>query len=162
MANVTREQEAGDTLHVATLEVAEELERTLKEQSRLQDDLGSSNDTLISATKGFSDSWAAHEATGAKLCNACRRATHEAICVEARKALHRSCEVQHKASDARRPGDTQGANKTPSTPEWKGHVNNGIGSLGRAVQTAAKATHTLTRESNEVVYVREATELVEA
>ena len=44
MANVTHEQEAGDTLHVATLEVAEELERTKKEQSCLQDDLDSSGD----------------------------------------------------------------------------------------------------------------------
>ena len=49
----------------------------------------------------------------------------------------------------------------------EGHVNDGIGSLGRAVQTAAKATHSLTcgvpdRESDEVKYLREATELIEA
>ena len=53
MANVTHEQEAGDALHNATLEVAEELERTLKEQSRLQDDLDSSSDVLTAATKEF-------------------------------------------------------------------------------------------------------------
>ena len=52
-ANVTHEQEAGDTLHVATLEVAEELERTLKEQRRLQDDLDNSSDALAAATKDF-------------------------------------------------------------------------------------------------------------
>ena len=39
MANVTSEQEAGDVLHAATLEVAEELERAQKDQGRLQDDL---------------------------------------------------------------------------------------------------------------------------
>ena len=49
----------------------------------------------------------------------------------------------------------------------EGHVNDGIGSLGQAVQAAAKATHSLTcgvpdRESNEVKYLREATELIEA
>ena len=64
MANVAHEQEAGDVLFVATLEVAEELECTLKEQSRLQDDLDSSSDALTAATKDFTDCWAAHEATG--------------------------------------------------------------------------------------------------
>ena len=49
----------------------------------------------------------------------------------------------------------------------EGHVNDGIGSLGWAVQAAAKATHFLTcgvpdRESNEMKYLREATELIEA
>ena len=39
MANVTSEQEAGNVLHAATLEVAEELERAQKDQGRLQDDL---------------------------------------------------------------------------------------------------------------------------
>ena len=43
------------TLHVATLEVAEELERTLKEQSHLQDDLDSSSDAFTAATKDFTD-----------------------------------------------------------------------------------------------------------
>ena len=70
MANVTSEHEAGDVLHAATLEVAEELERTQKDQGRLQDDLDCSCDDLAAATKEFSDCWAAHEATGVKLCNA--------------------------------------------------------------------------------------------
>ena len=46
-------------------------------------------------------------------------------------------------------------------------VNDGIGSLGRAIQGAVKATHFLTcavpdRESKEIKYLREATELIEA
>ena len=41
--NAAHEQEAGDALHVSTLDVAEELQHTLKEQSRLQDDLDSSS-----------------------------------------------------------------------------------------------------------------------
>ena len=49
----------------------------------------------------------------------------------------------------------------------EGHVNDGIGSLGRALQAAAKATHSLMcgvpdRESNERKCLTEATELVEA
>ena len=67
MANVAHEQEAGDALHNATLEVAEELERALFFQSRLQDDLDSSSDVLTAATKEIAECWAAHEATGAKL-----------------------------------------------------------------------------------------------
>ena len=70
MANVTSEHEAGDVLHAATLEVAEELERTQKDQVHLQDDLDCSCDDLAAATKEFSDCWAAHVATGVKLCNA--------------------------------------------------------------------------------------------
>ena len=54
MSNVTHEQEAGDTLQVATMEVAEELERTLKVQGRLQDDLDNSSNALTAATKDFS------------------------------------------------------------------------------------------------------------
>ena len=95
MANVRSEHEAGDVLHAATLEVAEELERTQKDQGRPQDDLDCSCDDLAGATKEFSDCWAAHEATGVKLCNAFRdvcnrRATDEVTCVEAKKALHRT------------------------------------------------------------------------
>ena len=90
MANVTSEHEAGYVLHAATLEVAEELERTQKDLGRLQDDLDCSCDDLAAATKEFSDCWAAHEATGVKLCNAFRevcnrRATHEVICVEPKR-----------------------------------------------------------------------------
>ena len=66
MANVAHEQEAGDTLHVATLEVAEEPERTLKEQGRQKDDLVNSIDALTAATNNFTDCWAL------RLCNAFR------------------------------------------------------------------------------------------
>ena len=75
MANVTSEHEAGDVSLATTLEVAEELERSQKDQGRLQD-----------------------EATGVKLCisfrEACnKRATHEVISVEAKKALHRTLKL---------------------------------------------------------------------
>ena len=104
MANATHEQEARDVLHAATREVAEEVERTLKEQGRLQDDLDNSSDALTTATKDFSDCWAAHEATGVELCNAFRevcnrRAAQEELCVNAKKALQRTFEVKRKATE---------------------------------------------------------------
>ena len=168
MANVTSEHEAGDVLHAATLEVAEELERTQKDQGRLQDDLDCSCDDLAAATKEFSDCWAAHEATGVKLCNAFRevckrRATHEVKCVEAKKALHRTFEIKLKASEVQEGLSTHRKRSRRITNEHaraEGHVNGGIGSLGRAVQAAAKATHSLTcgvpdRESNEIKCLRQ-------
>ena len=116
MANVTSEQEAGDVLHVATLQMAEELERAQKDQGRLQDDLDCSSDALTAATKEFSDCWAAQEATGGKLCKASRevcnrRAAHEEICVDAKKALQRTFEIKRNG-DTRRCGGPKGANKT--------------------------------------------------
>ena len=53
MANVTSEQEAGDVLHAATLEVAEELERAQKDQGRVQDDLHCSSDALTAEQRIF-------------------------------------------------------------------------------------------------------------
>ena len=169
------QHEARDVLHAATLEVAEELERTQKDQGRLQDDLDCSCDDLAAATKEFSDCWATHEATGVKLCNAFRdvcnrRATHEVICVEAKKALHRTFETKRKAPElhedvaAHRERTRRITNENART---EAYVNDGIGSLGNALQAAATATHSLTcgvpdRESNETKYLREATKLIEA
>ena len=143
MANVTSEHEAGYVLHAATLEVAEELGRTQKDQGRLQDDLDCSCDALAAATKEFSDCWATHKATGVKLCSD-RRATHEVICVDAKKALHRTFEIKRKATEIQE--GVAGANKThhERAARAEGHVNEGIGFLGRALQAAAKTTHSLT------------------
>ena len=173
-ANVTSEHEAGDAIHTAAAGTAGELERIQKDQGRLQDDFDCSNDDLAAATREFSDCWTTHEATGAKLSNAFRevcnrRATHEAICVEARKALHRAYDIKRKASEIQESLATHKKRTRRISNEHaraEGHVNDGIGSLGRAVQAAAKATHSLTcgvpdRESNEAKYLREATELIE-
>ena len=116
MATVTHEQEARDTLRVATMEVAEELERTLKQQSRLQDDLDSSSDALTAATKDFTDCWAAHEATGERLCDAFRevrnrRAAHDELCVDAKKALQRRSQAQSHGNAIRR-GDPHRTNQS--------------------------------------------------
>ena len=84
--------------------------------------------------------------------------------------LHRTFEIKRKASEVQEGLSTQRERARRITNEHaraEGHVNDGIGSLGRAVQAAAKATHSLTcgvsdRESDEIKYLREATELIEA
>ena len=172
MANVTSEHEAGDAIHAAASETAEELERDQKDQGRLQDDLDCSSDDLAAATKDFSDCSAAHEATSAKLCNAFRevcnrRATHEAICVEARKALHRTYDIKRKASEIHESLSTHRERTRRISNEHAradANVDDGIGSLGRAVQAAAKEQLDMwrPREINEVRYLRETTELIES
>ena len=75
------------------------------------------------------------------VCN--RHATHEVICVEARKVLHRTYEIKRKASEVQEGLSTHRERTRRTANEHaraKGHVNDGIGSLGRAVQAAAKAT----------------------
>ena len=117
MANVTSEHVAGDVLHPATLEVAEELERAQKDQVRPQDHLHCSSDAFSAAKKEFSDCWAAHEATGVKLCNAFRevcnrRAAHEVICVDAKKELQRTFEIKRNAMEMH---DYVAAHRAPRT-----------------------------------------------
>ena len=127
------------------------------------------------ATKEFSDCWAAHEATGVQLCNAFRdvcnrRAAHEVICVDAKKALHRTFELSARPRRYKKAWRHTGSELDVLTNERaraEGHVNDGIGSLGRALQAAAKAMHSLTcrvpdRETDETKYLRKATELIEA
>ena len=148
--NVTSEHEAGDVLHAAALEVAEEPERTQKDQGH--PDLDCSCDDLAAATKEFSDCWAAHEATGVKLCNAFRencnrRATHEEIASKQKKALHRIFEIKRKAFEVQEglsPHRERTRRITNEHVRAEGHVSDGTGSLGGAVQAAAKATHSLT------------------
>ena len=77
-------------LYAVVTEATDELERAQKDQDRLQDELGCSCEDMATATREFSNCWAAQEAAIAKTSSAFReickkRATHEAICVEARK-----------------------------------------------------------------------------
>ena len=85
------------------------------------------------------------------------------------KALHRTYDIKRKASEIQESVATHKERTRRIANEHaraEGHVNDGIGSLGQAVQSTATATHSLTcgvpdRESNEVKYLREATELIE-
>ena len=138
IAKVTSEHEAGDVLYAVASEVADELERTQKDQDRVQDELDSSCEDLGAARREFSNCWA-HEATSAKLCSAFRevcnrRATHEVICVEARKAWQRTYDVKRKASEAQENLFSHSERTRKISNEHAGveaHVNDGIGSLFR-------------------------------
>ena len=156
MANVTSEHEAGDVLHAATLEVAEELERVQKDQGRLQDDLAAATKNFPTAGQHTRPraihfarpSWksaSAEQLTKRSVSKRNRRATHEENCVEAKKALHRTFEIKRKASEIQEGVATHKERTRRDTNEHaraEGHVNDGIASLGRALQAAAKATHT--------------------
>ena len=125
------------------LEVAEEFERTLKEQVRLQDEPDNSSDALTTATNDLSDCWAAHEATGVKESARPRRETR----------TWRSTGNEPDVS----PTNTPGLNGTSMTE---------LARLGEALQAAARSAHSLTccvldRESNETKYLREETEHIE-
>ena len=170
MANVTSEHEAGDAIHVATAETAGEFERIQKDQGRLQVMTWTVRTMMWLWPQGSSPSVGQHTRprvqNGVKaiteVCNS--RATHEAICVEARKALHRTYDIQRKVSEIHRERTRRISNEHARA---EGHVSDGIGSLGRAVQAAANATHSLTcgvpdRENDEVNCLREATELIDA
>ena len=93
-------------------------------------------DALTTATKEFSDCWAAPEATGVKLCNAFRkvcnrRAAREEICVDAKKALQRTFEVKRKATEIQEDVAAHRERTRRITNEHaraEGHVNDGIGS----------------------------------
>ena len=136
MANVTSEHEAGDASHAATLEVAEELDRTQEDQGGLQDDLDCSCEALAAVTKELTDCWAAHEVTGLKLCSALRevcnrRAAHEEICVDAKKALQRTFEVKRTTLEIQEDVATHTERTRCISNEHarvEGHVKDGIGS----------------------------------
>ena len=169
MANVTSEHEARDAAHAA----AAELELVQKDQGRLQYDLDCACDDLAAATRQFSDCWAAHKATSAKLFNAFRELTRDVRLTKqsvSKQGRHCTVHMKFRARPRRYKKAWRHKERTRCITNVharaKGHVNDGIGSLGRAVQAAAQATHSLTcgvpdRES-EVKYLREETELIDA
>ena len=76
-----------------------------------------------------------------------RRAAHDELCVDAKKALQRTLGVKRKATEIQ--GDVaihreQTRRITNEHARAEGHVNDGIGSLGEALQIAARAAHSLT------------------
>ena len=91
------------------------------------------------------------------------------LCVDAKKALQRTLEVKRKATEIQEDVAVHRERTGHITNEHaraEGHVNDAIGFLGKALQAAARATHSLTcgvrdRESNETKYLREPTELIE-
>ena len=90
MKKVTLENEEADMLYAVASEVEDELDRALKDQDRLQDELEFTCEGMVAASREFTSCWALHNAgcanvnnTSAKLSGAFRevsnrRATHEA------------------------------------------------------------------------------------
>ena len=149
-------------LHAATLEVAEELDRTQKDpktvramiwprqQPKKFQTVGQQTRPRASNFASFSGKFA----TDVLLIKELRR--------RKKKTLHRTFKIKRKAWEVVESLSThqeRTPRKTNERARVEGHVNNGIGSLGRAVQAAAKATHSLTcgvpdRESNKIKYLR--------
>ena len=174
MKKVTSEHEEVDVLSATVTEATDELGRAQKDQDRLQDELDCSCEDVATAVREFSNCWAAQEAAIAKTSIAFReickkRATHEAICVEARKAWRNTYDLKRKASEAQENELSHRERTRRFSNEHaraEGLVNDALGSLGHAVRAAVQATHSLTcgvldRESNEIKYLREATEVIE-
>ena len=98
-----------------------------------------------------------------------RRATHEATCSEVEKGSPRTLEVKRKATEALERMSTHRERSRRVTNEHTKSevaVNNSLGWFGRCVKATAQATHSLTcgvldRESNEIRYLHQATELIE-
>ena len=129
---------------------------------------------LATPSREFSNCWATHEAANAKLSSAFRevnnrRTPHEAICVEARRAWQKTCDLKLKASEAHENLMSHRERTRRTSNEHaraEALVNDSLGILGHAVRDAAAATHSLTcgvpdRESKEIKYLCEATDLIE-
>ena len=69
MKKVTLETEKGDMLCPVASEVGEELDRALKDQDRLQDELEFTCEGMVPASKEFTNSWALHNAACANVNN---------------------------------------------------------------------------------------------
>ena len=133
----------------------------------------------VTASREFTNCWALHNAacanvtnTSAKLSGAFRevsnrRATREATCAEVKKASQRTAELRRKASEANEK--TRSHRDVPGEYEHtrsEAAVNHSLGFQGWCGKETAAATHSLTsgipdRESNEIRYLKQATELIE-
>ena len=152
MNKVTFEHEEGDVLYAVASEVADELERAKRTRT-------------VCKTNSIAPAKTWPPLPG----NSPIVGPHEEICVEARKVWQRTYDLKRKASEAQdnvfsyRERTRRISNEHARAEAL---VNDGLGSLGQAVRAAAQATHSLTcgvpdRESNEIKYLREATELIE-
>ena len=175
---VACEHEEGDVYEMAA-RVAEELDRAHKEQERLQDELEFTSESIVTASKEFTSSWALHNAacenvneTSANLNGAFRevsnrRATHEAVCAEVKRACQRTSECKRKAMEAHESvvSDKE-RTKRVTNEHTRAEAAHSLGNLGCCVKEAAAATHSLTcgyrnRERDEIHYLKQATELIE-
>ena len=97
------------------------------------------------------------------------RALHEATCADLKKACQETAELKSKETDAHEKTRSHRERCRRATKEHtrsEAAVNHSLACLGWCVKETAAATHALTcgvpdRESNEIKYLREATELID-
>ena len=167
MKKVAFEHEEGDVLYAMASEVVEELDRAHEEQERLQYEVEFTCECCVTAS-----SWALHNAacenvnvTSAKLNGAFRevsnrRATHEAVRAEV-KASQRTSECKRKAMEAhesvvshreRTQRITNEHTRAKAAETWDAASKRQPRSLTCGVPD---------RESNEIRYLKQATEVIE-
>ena len=86
MKKVTNETE-GDMLFWVAYEAMEELDMAQKDQERLQDEMEGTRESMVIASREFTNCWALHEVASASLNGAFRevsncRALHDVTCVD--------------------------------------------------------------------------------
>ena len=163
-------------LFAVAYEAMEEFDKAQKDQDRLQDESAFTCESMVTASKEFTNCWALHDAacanvinTSANLNGAFRevsncRALHEATCVDLKKACQRTAELKRKAADAHERTQSHRERCRRAAKEHtksEASINHRLGCLGWFVKETANATHSLTcgapdRESNETKYLREA------
>ena len=129
----------------------EELDKAQKDQDRLQDELEATCESMVIASREFSNC----------------RAPHEVTCVDLKKACEWTAELKRKADDA--PERTRSHRErcrraTKEHTKSEASINHSLGCPGWFVKATANATHSLTcgvpdRVSNETKYLRGATEM---
>ena len=151
---MTLETEEGDTLFAVAYEAGEELDRAQKDQDRLQDELEFTREGLVTAYEELANCWTLHNAdVNSTSADSNRRATHEATCASVKKASQRTACLKRTRAEAN--------GKTRSHRESCSRITN-----GHTRSEAGAATHSPTcgvpdRESNEIRYLKQATELIE-
>ena len=105
MKKVTHETEEGDMLFAAAYETMEEVDKAQKDQDRLQDELEATCESMVIASREFTNCWALHEVASANLNGTFRevsncRALHEVTCVDLKKACQRTVELKRTADNA--------------------------------------------------------------
>ena len=142
----------------------EELDKAQKDQDRLQDELEFTCESMVTASKEFTNCWPNLKGAFREVNNC--RALHEETCADLKKACQRTAELKRKADDAH---ETTPSHRERCRRAAKEHakseaaVNPSLGCLGWLVKETAKSTHSLTcgvpdRESHETKYLREATD----
>ena len=110
-----------------------ELDKARKDQDRLQDELEATCESMVDASKEYTNCWANLNGALREVNNL--RVLHVETCADLKKACQRTDELKRKAHDAHE--------RTRSTKS-EAAVNHSLVCLGWFVTETANATHALT------------------